>query len=275
MDTPVRRHLSFAVEGSSCVATLDEASGTSGLLILSGGNEIRSGAHRGMAMLAQHVAAAGYPVLRFDRRGIGDSEGDNEGFESSGPDLRAALALFREQCPQLECIVAFGNCDAASARLLHHRPGGADALLLANPWTIDAQCEDADNQTSMPPPEAIRARYANKLKDPSEWLRLLRGGVNIGKLWRGLRAAIAPAATALLAERMRQAMGRIDAPITVLIAQRDTTAMAFMRHWTTSFDAERDNIALMTFDTASHGFADEAASEWLFARVVAALADQP
>jgi len=83
----MRRQLSFACEGAALAASLDEAPGATGLLIVSGGNEIRSGAHRGMAMLAGRVAAAGFPVFRFDRRGIGDSEGVNGGYESSGHGL--------------------------------------------------------------------------------------------------------------------------------------------------------------------------------------------
>ena len=111
----MRHQLSFPCEGATLAATLDEAPGTTGLLIVSGGNEIRSGAHRGMATLAQRIAAAGHPVFRFDRRGIGDSEGENTGYTNSGPDIAAAIAAFRRAAPQLTRIIAFGNCDAASA----------------------------------------------------------------------------------------------------------------------------------------------------------------
>ena len=53
----MRHQLTFDCEGATLAASLDEAPGTTGLLIVSGGNEIRSGAHRGMALLAQRVAA--------------------------------------------------------------------------------------------------------------------------------------------------------------------------------------------------------------------------
>src|SRR3546814_10409691 len=99
MEPVMRHHLTFACEGAALAATLDEAPGTTGLLIVSGGNEIRSGAHRGMAMLSQRIAAAGHPVLRFDRRGIGDSDGSNGGLEPSDPDIAAALAAFRADQP--------------------------------------------------------------------------------------------------------------------------------------------------------------------------------
>ena len=90
-----RRHLTFAGEGETLVGTLDEAAGASGLLLVSGGNEIRSGAFAGQARLAARVAATGHPVFRFDRRGIGDSAGENSGFLGSGPDLSAALEKMR------------------------------------------------------------------------------------------------------------------------------------------------------------------------------------
>lgn len=268
----MRRTLSFTVENAACAATLDEAGGKNGLLIVSGGNEVRCGAHRGMARLAARVAEAGHPVLRFDRRGIGDSEGENQGFEQSGSDIAAAIALFRSECPQLARITAFGNCDAASALILHHRRGGPDALLLANPWTIDAAAESVDAESpALPAAAVIRARYAAKLKDPREWLRLLRGGVDLPKLWRGVRAAGVSNAPSQLAWRLRHALERIDVPVTVLIAERDATAMAFMVHWTTIIDTDRDNFRLESINSASHSFADEAARTWLETHILAAL----
>src|SRR5690606_34577057 len=109
-----RRHVTFACEGETLVGTLDEAAGASGLLLVSGGNEIRAGAFAGQARLAARLAAAGHPVFRFDRRGIGDSTGENAGFLGSGPDLAAALAALRAEQPSLERGVGFGHCDARS-----------------------------------------------------------------------------------------------------------------------------------------------------------------
>ena len=103
----MRHQLTFLCEGAALAASFDDAPGTTGLLIVSGGNEVRSGAHRGMAMLAQRVAKAGHPVFRFDRRGIGDSEGPNGSYTSSGPDIAAAIAAFRkalEIYPQFDAV---------------------------------------------------------------------------------------------------------------------------------------------------------------------------
>lgn len=274
----MRRTLSFAVNGATCAATLDEAAGQHGLLIVSGGNEIRSGAHRGMARLAATLAEAGFPVLRFDRRGIGDSEGENAGFEGSADDIAAALALFRATCPHLTHVTAFGNCDAAAALILHHRANGPDALLLANPWTIDAaapaapDAADTEGAPALPPAASIRARYLAKLRDPREWLRLLRGGVDLGKLAKGLRAASSQPPASHLATRLAAAGAAIDAPMTLLIATGDGTAQAFMAEWTTpTFAAMRARAQLRKCDTPSHSFADDMSRSWLTQQIINAL----
>lgn len=270
----MRRWLSFDVAGDSCAATLDDAAGTHGLLIVSGGNEIRSGAHRAMARLAAGLSASGNPVLRFDRRGVGDSGGENGGFTESAADIAAAVALFRSECPGLTSITAFGNCDAASALALHHKGCGINALLLANPWAIDGDdsAPTAGDAPAMPPPAAIRARYAAKLKDPRELWRLLRGGVNIAKLVRGLRAARA-VTPSTLAPQLAQGLADFDGPVSILIASGDGTAQVFMAAWrTAAFDGARGKAALFEFDGNSHSFADDAASAWFNQHINEAMA---
>ncbi len=261
----MRRQLSLACDGAVLAASLDAATGTTGLLIVSGGNEIRSGAHRGMAMLAARIAAEGYPVFRFDRRGIGDSEGYNGGYASSGPDIAAAIAAFRGAAPQVGRIVAFGNCDAASALLLHH-PLAVDGLILANPWTYENEVEEMD-EPALPPATAIRARYWARLKDPKSLLRLLKGEVDFRKLVRGLAALGKPATPAApdgLAARLNAAMTGLRCPATILLATGDRTAQAFVAN------CRAGAVPVERLDGASHSFAGNDA-DWLAERILAAL----
>src|SRR3546814_21149723 len=129
-----------------------------GLLIVSGGNELRSGAHRGMAKLAARLARDGFPVFRFDRRGVCDSEGENGGFLSSGPDIADAVAAFLRASPGLRRIVPLGNWDGATA--LAHFPVGEEmsALLLANPWVA---WSDRDLHPPAPPPRRSSPHITN------------------------------------------------------------------------------------------------------------------
>jgi len=277
MERDMRRPLTFACEGAALAATLDDAPGTTGLLIVSGGNEIRSGAHRGMATLAQRVAEAGHPVFRFDRRGIGDSEGDNGGYRASGPDIAAAIAAFREAAPQVTRVAAFGNCDAASALLLH-QPLALDALILANPWTYEDDCGDGAeaDEPALPPASAIRSRYLARLKDPKSLLRLLKGEIDLKKLARGLSAMgkkpVAPAFGSL-ADELDAVLAEMFCPVTILLATGDRTAQAFMEKLAKSLayiEANPGSIRIERLASPSHSFAGDD-GEWLIGRILRAL----
>lgn len=262
----MRRLIAFPLAGETLLASLDEAPRTTGLLIVSGGNEIRCGAHRGMAMLAARVAEAGHPVLRFDRRGIGDSTGTNRGFESSADDIAAAAALLRAETG-VERIVAFGNCDAATALILFHAGAGIASLLLANPWLVEPKDD-------LPPPAAIRAHYAARLRDPAEWLRLLRGGVDLAKLRRGLRSILLSKTeeSGGLTSVTSVSLSETPASVRILLAEGDNTAIAFLDAYRDpQFDSVRPRIPIETRATASHSFARQDDKQWLFERVLAAL----
>lgn len=256
----MRRLIEFPCAGDTLSGTLDEAPGATGLLIVSGGNEIRAGAHRGMALLAARVAGElSAPVFRFDRRGVGDSTGENRGFESSVQDLAAAAATFTAEAPQLQRLIAFGNCDAATSLALFHAVAGVNALLLANPWVI----ETTDD---LPPAAAIRARYAERLRDPRQWVRLASGGVNIRKLFKGLmKASTTDSQDAdSLAARMASSLEASGIAVTILLAKGDNTAIAFRDAW-------KGSARIAECDTASHSFASADDKAWLFEQVKEAL----
>lgn len=276
----------FDVGGDSCAATLDmpgAACGVhhpAGLLIVSGGNEIRCGAAGGQAAMAAHFAARGMPVFRYDRRGIGDSEGDNNGFLGSADDIAGATRAFRHYAPEISRIIAFGNCDAASALALFHA-GRFDRLLLANPWTIDAAAPAGDalpsSPPSSPPPSpsaaAIRARYWARIKNPRSIIDLLTGKINLSKLAKGLVKAAAKEQQSPLARKLAAAIETAEIPVHILLAARDNTALSFKSAWNgPAFAAARAraDVTLAQVDSRSHGFADDAARRWLWAQIAKA-----
>jgi len=244
--------------------TLDTAPGTAGLLIVSGGNEIRSGAFGGQAELARKIARAGFPVFRFDRRGIGDSEGKNRGFRCSAKDIDAALDAFRAMVPQITRVVAFGNCDAASALMLAGGKG-CDGLVLSNPWTIEQETAGGPADDA-PPPAAIRARYLEKLKNPREILRLLSGGVDLRKLARGLSRSVSAAPPpSSLAEEMRAGLAAFTGDVRILLATADRTAQVFETAWDPS------DPRIRRCEGAGHAYVEPAHRDWLAAEILAVL----
>ena len=249
----MRRHLAFPCEGETLVGTLDEGDGDTGLLIVTGGNELRCGAFGGQTALAARLASLGFPVMRYDRRGVGDSTGSNGGYRSSAPDIAAAMAVLKRETAARR-IVAFGNCDAASALMLAGG-GGADALVLANPWTF------ADETSAEPSPSEARSRYARRLSDPRQVVRLLRGEVNLAKLARGIKQAVRPAPPSTLLDELRAGIAGFDGPVTYLTAGRDRTGEAFARVWKGPVETAPD---------ADHAFSG-AAQDWLYERLSRAL----
>ena len=269
-----RQHFTFDCEGETLAAALDPASASAGLLIVTGGNELRCGPYGSQAELADKISTAGFPVLRFDRRGVGDSSGENLEFTASEPDIAAALTAFRAHLPRLKRIVAFGNCDAASALMLMGG-AGCDALVLANPWTFESEPEpepvaaapepEAEAQPQMTP-GAIRAHYLRRLTNPRALLRLLSGKVKVGQLAGSLIDAVKPAPPpSTLAQDMAAGLAQFSGAVTILIAENDRTGQVFLSHW------NKADQRLRQCPKAGHSFVEPQARIWLQGQLLAAL----
>lgn len=259
----MRRLLSFPCAGETLFASLDEGTSATGVVIVSGGTEIRSGAHGGMAALAASLAAAGHPVLRFDRRGVGDSSGEDPGFSDSGPDIASAVATLRTACPNVARVHGFGLCDGATALAFHHRAAGIDALVLANPWVVKPS-------DGLPPPAAIRRRYRERLTSRDGWRRLLTGRVRYGALLRGMAGGMRRRGS--LADEVAAALA--GTPTTVLLAGGDATAIGFESCWSgKAFEALRNstNVSIVRTSSGSHSFAGAEEGQWLAAACLDAL----
>ncbi len=263
----------FNCEDEQLIGTLDSGFEKTGLLIVSGGNEVRSGAHAGMSKLSHYVSNQGFPVFRFDRRGVGESSGENMEFMSSEKDIVAAAKQFQIVCPNLNKVVAFGNCDAATALALFGRPAEIESYLLANPWVIEND-QSEPSETTSPGAAAIRSRYWDRIKNPRSFIDLLTGKINIAKLLKGLKQASKKQRNTGLAIKLRDALIETHNRIDILIAQKDTTALAFIASWKSSDYAElreRPNLSLLELDSASHSFADEKSKIWLQERILECL----
>jgi exosortase A-associated hydrolase 1 len=237
--------LQFDCEGQRLLGVLTEPApdsatpaGSTGVLVVVGGPQYRAGAHRQFTLLARQLAAAGYPVLRFDVRGMGDSPGAQRSFEALDADVHAAVQALLQARPGLRSVVLWGLCDGASAALLalQARPHPAVAgLCLLNPWVRSA-ASLAQAQ--------VKHYYRQRLLQADFWRKLLRGGVALQaardllhnlRTARGARAA-QPAgaaggqAAASFQQRMAQGWLGFAGPVLLLLSEHDTTAQEFSEY---------------------------------------------
>jgi exosortase A-associated hydrolase 1 len=214
------------------VASVPAQPGPRGVLILVGGPQYRAGSHRQFVLLARHLAAAGVAALRFDYRGMGDSEGAPRGFEMVSDDLRAALDAFFAQAPGMDEVVLWGLCDGASAAAMYascdRRVGG---LVLLNPWVRTAT--GAARAT-------IKHYYRDRLLDAGLWIKIARGQFDYsgaarsfatlaGAAW-GRKAEVSVSADddkATLPDRMYDGLRRFDGPVLLMLSGADLTAQEF------------------------------------------------
>jgi exosortase A-associated hydrolase 1 len=255
----MRRLLTFDCHGKILAATVDRGRGPVGVLMVTGGTQTRIGSHRMSERLALALGREGFPCFRFDRRGVGDSEGVDPGFRGSGPDIEAAAARFRAECPGLERVIGLGLCDGATALALFGGGAGLAGLILVNPWLVEAQA-------GAPPPAAIRRHYRQRLLSASAWRRLLTGHISYRKALKGFRRAAAPTSSAL-AVQVAAALDRSGLSAELILARGDATAVAAEVEW------RRLNRPPPAFvETDSHTFAGPGDEEGLRDAVLAALA---
>lgn len=236
-----------------------------GVLIVVGGPQYRVGSHRQFTIMARAIAAAGLPVMRFDYRGMGDSEGETRNFESIDADIRAAMETMLANIPTLKSVVLWGLCDAASAALMYGwRDDRVSALILANPW-VRTQSGEARSY--------VRHYYGKRLLQRTFWAKLITGRLDAVKAASGLLGNFilgsarrqADATARSFVERMRRGMAEFPRPILLLISEQDLTAREFVDLCSTSAGwravIERPTVRLVRLSGADHTFSRRSSLE--------------
>jgi len=253
------------------IASVPATPATRGVLIIVGGPQYRVGSHRQFALLARHLAAHGIAALRFDYRGMGDSEGEERDFEQVADDIRAALDAFTAAVPSLADIVLWGLCDGASAAAMYApHDARVHGLVLLNPWV---RTDDGVARTQ------LKHHYRDRLRAPDFWRKVARGQFDYAGSFKSMvglvRAALAPRpaaadAPAPLPERMRQGLHAFGGRTLLVIGGADLTGREFCDvagsapAWKRLLDTPR--VAWRRIEDADHTFSRRAwrdqVAEW-------------
>lgn len=245
----------FACAGDTLLGILakPETPAKQGVIVIVGGPQYRIGSHRQFVLLSRALAAAGYAVLRFDYRGMGDSEGEQRDFQRVNADIASAIDLMEKHVPSINQLTLWGLCDGASAALLYcfetHDPR-VRGLCLLNPW-VRSEASLARTR--------VKHYYTQRLMQKAFWVKLLHGGVALKSLtgmMRLIRVAIsgmgAPEGIASepgrstsspqsFQQRMAAAWNDFSGDILLLLSGDDFTAKEFLDYalndpaWKNSF----------------------------------------
>lgn len=243
------------------ILSLPEGPCDRGVLIVVGGPQYRAGSHRQFTLLARGLAAQGIAAMRFDYRGMGDSEGDTRSFDAVDEDLRAAIDHFTAAVPGMRQLVLWGLCDAASATLMY-APGDerVSGLVLLNPWV---RTPDSLARTT------LKHYYRNRLREPDFWRQVMRGKFELGRSLTSMlglvRAALgtpppgaSSAGASSLRERMYAGMRQFGGRVLVIVSGADLTGREFCDladntpEWKRLLDTPR--VARRQLDHADHTF---------------------
>ena len=270
------RPVAFACQGERLLGILHPATGDTGIVVIVGGPQYRAGSHRMFVQTSRALAMAGYPVLRFDVRGMGDSTGAQRCFEAISDDIGAAITHLQAQQPQLRRVVLWGLCDGASAALLylHDRDDlRVKGLCLLNPWVRSPASLALTH---------VKHYYRRRLMEREFWAKLLKGrvaGQALRALWNNLRIAwkgSAPTDEELpFQTRMAATWSRWRGPILLMLSGNDYTASEFLEYTRTDpawhGALSRDELSICRLPEADHTLstrshqdeADARLTQWL------------
>lgn len=200
----------------------------SAVLIVTGGAQYRIGSHRQFTRMARQLASAGYPAMRFDMPGMGDSTGQPLSFEKTGPHIAASIEVL-VRTSGAEKLYLWGLCDGASAILIYMnatKDKRIAGLILLNPWIR--------SETSLARVH-VKYYYPRRLMKADFWRKLLSG--NIGskaakELIESLRKILKTSATTedSIQNQMAKGWASFEGPVLLLLSERDLTAQEFKEY---------------------------------------------
>jgi exosortase A-associated hydrolase 1 len=283
--------------GFPLIGMLHPASGmqeTGVLMMVAGGPQYRIGGHRQLVLWARKFSSHGFPVLRFDFSGMGDSYGEYVKFDNVEDDIKLAIDQFFKETPTLKQIVLWGECNACSASLFYaHNDPRIKGIVMLNPWVRTEQGQAK---------AVVKHYYLDRLKQRSFWVKVfslkfdfigsMKSALKMISLARGQSTSSLQTSKKLakldvdrskpLPDRMLDGLSRFNGRVMLVMSGRDMVSKEFddLLQATPAWQVQLAACATVRYDLqyADHTFSTSAwrdqVAEWGIGWLTSFPADQ-
>ena len=254
------------------------------VLIVTGGPQVRAGAHRLYVNLSRFLCENNWPSLRFDYEGMGDSEGDFVGFQYAVPSINAAMNFLHNRFNTEVKFILWSLCDGATAAALYaptHQEH-INGMVLCNPLTITD--EGLARST-------LKHYYVKRIFD-KEFLHKLAAfkldlRCTLKGLWRTLKDALNIGLKNRMIDRdetkqklpdiVFHSLHNFSKPVRIILSTDDIVASNFQdelkRNRSLEKDYQRKKIINQIIQGADHTFTDPRAKKEMFSITLQSLND--
>lgn len=157
-----------------------------GIIFVHAADGNRLGPHRMFVEFAESFSSLGYPILRFDLSGCGDSTG-SASQDNTAPDISDVVEAIRFFIAKehLDGVILFGISRGARvgyAAMAQYVLPLKGMILLSTPVS--------SNKAALKSFRIRLKEYIFKLRDPKHLWKLLSGRANIPQIWQTLKTAL-------------------------------------------------------------------------------------
>lgn len=253
------------------------------VIIVTGGPQVRTGAHRLYVQLSRFLCEHNWPSLRFDYEGLGDSEGDFAGFQYAEPSIAAAMNFLQNKFKSKLNFIIWSLCDGATATALLAAmyPKYISGLILCNPLVITEQGLARSTILHYYSKRLFNKEFLQKLVrfelDLKSTVKSLCGYFKNAQFFKNIKSDCPDLVEKKLPNMVIDSLSIFEKPIRIILSTDDIVANNFQdelnKNKAIHNEYKINKIINHIIKGADHTFVDPEAKEKMFAITLKAISE--